>query len=162
MPSNNIKNIDISKEEPINIVRNRIKNTYFNTPIIKEDVVFNKDKFEIASLIFNLQDTGNKYGIKFEMILVLLYLNELMVFMFTIEVLDRNVKLTEYVALGFVAKDLTTSKKNYYRITNYGKEVVEYFYSTLNNVGGLIGENRVLELDAKAKLKSVLADYYAE
>ncbi|MFK5981438.1 MAG: hypothetical protein QM499_00875 [Flavobacteriaceae bacterium] len=159
---NNIKKIDVSKEEPISFVRKKIRSSDFVEPPKKEISDFNIDKFNIASLLFNLQDACNKYGIRYENVIVLIYLNELSVFRFDIKVLDRSIKLVEYLALGFIVTDFTAKKKNYYRITKYGKEIADYFYSTLNNSANYIKENRVLELDAKAKMKSVLADYYSD
>lgn len=162
MRTGKMKKIDISNEEPVNFIRKKIRSTDFDKPITKEVVAFNEDKFDIASILFNLQDTCNKYGITYDNVLVLIYLNELCVFRYTIYILDRRIDLKEYRSLGFIAEDFEVKRHNYYRITNRGKEIAEYFFSTLNNSSGVIGENRVLELDARAKMKSVLENHYRD
>jgi hypothetical protein len=155
-----VKKIDTLNEEVVEVALDKVKSGDFNVVLKKEEIVFNKDNFEIGTLIFNFQDTCNKYGITYDSLLILLYLNELSVFNYDLKIIDRDIKLREYQSLGFIVKDFT-SKRGYFKITAYGKEIVAYFASTMGDISGIIKENQVLDLDATAKMKSVLADYYS-
>jgi hypothetical protein len=152
--------VDILNEEPIKVAR-KTKATDFDIEVKEEISVFNKDMFQMGTLIFNIQDTCNKYGIEYDTLIVLCYLNELTVFKHPVKVIDRTLYLPENKALGFIVNDFKVKSKDYYRITDYGKEVVSYFYSTLKSNNNAINKNRVLDFDAEGEMNSALSGYFS-
>lgn len=157
--SKKFNQIDTSKLKPINIVFGRVKGQEINFKE-KEVASLNDSFFRIGSLIFNLQDTANRFGLKYDNILVLIYLREVVVFNFDVKIIDRTVKLVEYKALGFIIEDFSSPSKTFYRLSEKGIAVVDYFYNSLKNIDGILMENKVIDVDAKTSLKAALFDYF--
>ena len=153
------KRINIDDHEKIEIPDLEIKG---------ESVVFSEEKkweyndimYYISTIIYPLQDTANRYGLEFDTIVQLIYINNLVIFQDNVKVHDRRIRAFILKNEGYIREDFSSSKHTYYRLTEGGLEIVKYFYESLKNTQGFISENRVMEKDTMASLKTALANYF--
>lgn len=160
MIKSKIKRIDLSKEEPVDIIvggEKGIEPRKLEASRVNE---FSESSFNLASVIFSLQATCNKFGLRYDNILVLAYLKELSVFNFDIFVIDRGIKLTEYNTLNLIVQDFSVKKRKYYRLTERAEEILLFYYKCFEENERFIPANRVLDVSAKASLKNALNDYF--
>lgn len=110
--------------------------------------------------IFHLQETANKFGLEYDDILVVLYLQELVFFKTGIKVLDRGIALSVYIRLGLVEEEMKYDRKGYYKLSKLGNEVANFFNQASNN-DKYLNSNREVEVDdIDFNVKSALSGFF--
>jgi hypothetical protein len=121
---------------------------------------FDHSKFAISGLLLNLQRTGNRFGVDFHNILMLLYLDELGSFPYKLEIMGHKTSLIYFASYNFIQEDFAYNGGRYWKVTKYGKEIVDFFYSTINKNDSFIKDNRAEQLDAEGSVKVALDGYF--
>jgi len=145
---------------PVKVKPKQKKNTITDLDV---DVVFNQNvtKGVLPYLFLHITKVSDDYNVSFKDILLLLYLKELQVFDYKINVFGEEVFLKNLFEKGFIDNDFSYKKKNYWCLGKKGIEVVEYFYSSLLKNDELIALNRGSDIDVESKLKSTLSSLFS-
>lgn len=155
-------NLDNEKPELIkNVGKSAVKpNSSKEISQRKEGVVVESSGLNNRYLLFVLQDVCDFYGIDFEECLVLLYLEELSIFNLHIRLLSRRINLGDYVLKSLIIEDYSHRGKRLYRLSKYGKEIIERIDKGLSDVSKYVGENRSVDSGADINVKSALSSYF--
>lgn len=158
MGNNNISKIDIDNEIPIEITN--INNNDGKLVFKQKSVIVENENSSFGYIFFCLEILMEKYLLDYEEVLLLLYLNELVLFDRKIKVIERIVDLGIYLRMGYIKENYSYKKKKLYNLSDKGLDVVNDFLKTINNRDSLILENRKTEIALESKVKSVLGDYF--
>tara|TARA_R100000781_G_C4081320_1_gene127850 strand:- start:3032 stop:3538 length:507 start_codon:yes stop_codon:yes gene_type:complete len=135
---------------------NAVKDVAF----VRANVVVESTGLELCFLIFAFQEACNKYGIDYEECVVLCYLYELGLFGLQIDVLERRIRLGDYMSKKFIEEDWSHEFKKLYKLSKFGVEIVEYIFRTLGEKDRYIGDNRETGKGTELKMKGVLSKYF--
>lgn len=105
--------------------------------------------------IFHLQETANRFGLEYDTILVVIYLQELVYFSWKIKIADRTLILRPHIDLGLVEKH---DSGRLYKLTKFGNQVANFFNQTSNNK--YLEDNRETEVDSDSSVKDVLSGFF--
>lgn len=117
-------------------------------------------KRKTAYMIFAFDRARERFGIDYETIIVLNYLNELKVFTLTVMIDNKRFLLGDYIELGLIGREYKVRHKDFYCLTQKSIDIVDSFNSMLEDTNELISENRVTDLDVETKVSDVLAKYF--
>ena len=155
-----IKQVDTEVEESIEI-RNVEKKSLTNEILFdKKKLIIESDNLKTAYTLFCLQSLSSKYHLNYDWLLILIYLQELSLFKFTIFVLDRRIRLDGFLKLDYIKENYSHKNKKLYSLTDKSFKIVGEFYELLSDNSLFISKNRKAELDLDNKVKSVLGNYF--
>ncbi len=155
-----ISKIDTETEKSIEI-ENVDKHCLTNEVLFnKKKIVVESDNLKTAYTLFCLQSLSSKYHLDYDWLLILIYLQELSLFGFTIFVLDRRIRLTGFLELDYIKENYSHRDKKLYSLTDKSFKIVGEFYELLSDNSLFISKNRKAELDIDNKVKSVLGNYF--
>jgi hypothetical protein len=116
------------------------------------------NKEYIPYLIFVFEDIYLRYEIRYTDIMLLLYLSELVVFDYEIEIIENRHNVKPLLDLRFVKIKYVGIKKRY-ELTEKGYEVVKTFKESLLNKSIYLCKNRIkdVNMDIETKMKNLLS-----
>lgn len=155
-----MKIIDIKSENEVKVSVVRKKNLIKDIIDKETVIVVESKKSKYSYMIFAFQKIQEKYGINYDTIIVVMYLNELDLFSNKITIENRVITLTDYVRLGLVVKEHKVSGKNLYKLTERSKEILSEFNDLVKNSSQFISENRTTEIGVDSKVSDVLSKYF--
>jgi len=126
----------------------------------KKDIVIIGKSRKSSYLIFGIYDTAEKYDIKPDWVIMLLYLHELELFNLEIRVLGKLHRIGEYKNHGLIKPNYSNNGKRLYCLSQKGLKVIEYLYSCLDDNSKYILKNRQTDVDLDSKVKGVLSNYF--
>lgn len=153
-----LKSVEVKKENIVKITSEKKDKTYSKDFFKPEKIDHNI--YKTGYLAFQLQLTANKFGVTYDMILILLYLNELEIFSYKFKIIDRDLTVLDMVQFGFVYEDLIGGKRKLYKLTSKGKELVSHFNKNINNVDAFLLKNRSGFNESASVIKGVLDNYF--
>ena len=120
-----------------------------NVPVVRSNGM------NTSFTIFHLQETANRFGLEYDTILLVLYLQEVVYFSWRLEIIDRGVNLRLLVDLGLVEK----YEGKLYKLTKFGNQVANFFNQTSDNK--YLGVNREVEVDnSDFNVKDALSGFF--
>lgn len=154
------KKIDINSKVPVDI--NCVKKTGLIVDLVssEKNIVIESKKLKTSYMIFAFQKVYEDFGIDYETIVVLSYLNELTLFSIRLSVQSRNLYLMDYIKLGLIKKDNTIKHKSLYRLTEKSLNIVNKFNYIIENPDSFIEKNREADLDVDSKVSNALEKYF--
>lgn len=155
MTSKNVKNFDPNTAVPVKVkrVKKKVKDQQ------KQEAVAIVSDNPLSYLIFNLQEVSEKYNLSYEKIVMLIYLKELSVFALDIKIVNRKVKLTEYLSSGLITLDYSV-KKNLYKVSDLGSQIISDLQNSIKNSSSFYTQNRQTDIDVDNKIKSALSGLF--
>lgn len=154
------------KQEP---EKKFVKVTPRNTKNLDYTVKYKKD-FQITCgekgmlfLLLVLNDLKPIYRIEIEDFLKLLYLYELGVFPIMVDIGDKHsFRLTDYVGKRFIERDYEASdKKEWYKLTVLGYEIVEKIFDRLNDLNQYKYRNREALMSVDNQAEHLIRRYFS-
>lgn len=160
MVKRKIKKVDVRIEKSIKI--KDVKKVGLTKELLfsKKKIVVESDNLKTAYTLFCLQSLSSKYHLDYDWLLILIYLQELSLFGFTIMVLDRRIRLGGFLELDYIKENYSHKNKKLYSLTDKSFKIVGEFYKLLSDNSLFISKNRKAELDLDNKVKSVLGNYF--
>lgn len=124
------KNINTSKYRPLKVTNEKKKG-------LTKAVLLGsapKEVSPILFLVFHLGYVRDKYGIDIRHILTILYLKELGVFNYEVQLYRKKVHIKNLIDMGIVSKLVVKRReRNKYILTPYGNEIVEELMESIRN-----------------------------
>jgi hypothetical protein len=151
-----IKNFDPDKEEAVNVTSDK-KDFLSKKELFKnEDNEIKKHLFTV----FHIEYLCEKYGVTQHNILLLLYLKELGVFGYTIDVLGKSYGIKDLILIGCVSLFFERKgMKSLYKITSFGNEIIDDYLKSFEKTERFVSDEK-LKKDSNVYLKSVLENYF--
>ena len=161
MVKRKIKKVDVRIEKSIKIKDVKKYGLTKELLFSKKKIVVESDNLKTAYTLFCLQSLSSKYHLDYDWLLILIYLQELSLFGFTIMVLDRRIRLSGFLELDYIKENYSHKNKKLYSLTDKSFNIVKEFYELLSDNSLFISKNRKAELDLDNKVKSVLGNYFS-
>lgn len=151
-----------SKKEVIPEIKKEYKKPDSASDIIfrKANVIIESSGSNLSYMIFAFQKVFEKYDVDYEKVLCLMYLEELGIFEYTIEILNKKMWLVEYVRSGLIIEEYLHDQKRMFKLSPLALEILKSVKSTLGDCDSFVGKNRILDVQTDDKVKSVLSDYW--
>ena len=127
------------------------------TDIDLSDNEYTQGSYAFSYIIFALSEVRVKYRLKFDDILLLLYLFSLKQFKKSVDIVGVHYPLNSLIKENYVKKNNNVVNDKYYVLTRKGIEVVNTFVSSLKNRSKYYDDNTVLDKDFKSALELILS-----
>lgn len=131
-------------------------------PINLEDdkIVIKAGISPYSYMIFALETIGKNNFIVYEDILLMLYLYELGLFKYTINILGGRYTLRDLLNNEYVARDYSNKSNDLYKLTKKGLSIVNEVNEILSDKNRFISDNRQADLDLESDVSKTLEDYF--
>lgn len=155
--------VNIDLELPLEVKYAKKQNLISNLSNEEVIVLQEKIKSKYSYMIFAFERIKKKYGIDYDTIVTLNYLNELGVFSNGLIIDSKKVSIRSYEDLGLISRDFEIKRKNLFRLTDKSINIVSDFNDILNDSSIFIQRNREVEVDdVDEKVSGVLANYFSK
>ena len=156
------KKIDTSLEKPVEIKDVGKKLLISEVVGVEQSCELDSGvKTNFSYMIFAFQGIEKKYGIDYEMIIVLNYLSALGTFSLRIDVGGKPLFLDDYTVFGLIKQNYNIKNKKLYVLSDKAKEIVSDFNSLINKKDSFVNKNTQFKPDVDSKVSNVLSNYFS-
>ena len=155
-----IKRLDVGEEE-VNVVVENKKALTRDILFKEEEKVVEANKYEISFLIFHLIDFEKRHRISQDKLIILLYLRELSLFSIQIKVLNRTIRLGEFLSMKLIEEDYSKRGVKLYKLSLSGILLVDEFNTITRDNSKYLLDNRHTDIDAESSIKASISSYFS-
>lgn len=150
-----MKKVNINEETPLKRTEDSREKLTKEELYVEENIIVGNSGV-LGFMLFSLQKISSSYNVSYDDVLIFLYLKELWVFPLQIVILNRTIRLGEYLKDGYIAVDYSNNNKELYKLTEKSNKILRVLYELLNNTDGFIMDNRKTDVDLTRRLNAVL------